>query len=157
MKKEKVTNKQWFVLYVKVRQEFKVAERLEKLGVQTFLPYKTVIRQWSDRKKKIQVPLLPSMVLVHLEEKDISKVFTIPGPVRFLFEHGKRAQVTNQEIEAMQLYLEGKLVTKDQTLSVGDTVTVPLMHQEAEVIRIQGKKCLARLKHLGALVSFQLS
>lgn len=155
MKKEKVTHKQWFVLYVKVRQEFKTAERLERLGIQTYLPCMTEIRQWSDRKKKIQVPLLPSMVLVCIEEQDILKIFSIPGPVRFLFEHGKRATVSKKEIEAMQCYVSGTYETK-QGICVGDTVVVPSLQQEAEVVRVQGKKCLAKLQQLGAVVSFQL-
>jgi len=108
VRKRKTEYKQWFVIYVKVRQEFKVAERLENIGIQTFLPYKKEIRQWSDRKKKIKVPLLPSMLLVFVEEKDIPKIFTVPGPVRFLFEQGTRATVSEEEITAMQHYLSGK-------------------------------------------------
>lgn len=155
MRKRSEKYKPWFVLYVKVRQEFKVAQRLENIGIQTFLPFKTEIRQWSDRKKKINVPLLPSMVLVSVEEKDILKIFTIPGPVRFLFEQGNRARVSDEEITAMQCYLSGK--HEGKALCVGDTVVVPSLQQEAEVLRVQGKKCLAKLQQLVAVVSFQLS
>jgi len=155
VRKRNIEYKQWFVIYVKVRQEFKVAERLENIGIQTFLPYKKEIRQWSDRKKKIKVPLLPSMLLVFVEEKDIPKIFTVPGPVRFLFEQGKRATVSEEEITAMQHYLSGKF--EEKSLCVGDTVVVPSLQQEAEVLRIQGKKCLAKLQQFGAVVSFQLS
>jgi len=155
VRKRSEKDKPWFVLYVKVRQEFKVAERLESIGIQTFLPFKTEIRQWSDRKKKIKVPLLPSILLVSVEEKDIPKIFTIPGPVRFLFEQGKRAEVSDEEITAMQCYLSGKLDEKD--LCVGDIVVMPSLQQEAEVLCVQGKKCLAKLQQLGAVVSFQLS
>jgi hypothetical protein len=42
-------------------------------------------------------------------------------------------------------------------LEVGDTVKVPLLEQEATLLSIKGKNCLAQLKKLGALVSFQLS
>ena len=56
----------WLVLYTNPRAEMKVAQRLEKIGVEAYCPARMEIRQRSDRKKKIWAPLLPSMVLVNL-------------------------------------------------------------------------------------------
>jgi transcriptional antiterminator RfaH len=103
------------------------------------------------------VPLLPSMVLVSLQEKQIDQVFEVPGVVRYLFEYGKRAKVSNEEVLAMQRYLENTCQTTPKELEVGDTVKVPLLEQEATLLSIKGKNCLAQLKKLGAVVSFQLS
>ena len=61
-------------------------ERLFNAGFEAYTPFKIEIRQWSDRKKKIKVPLLTSMVLVKVAENDLNTVFGIPGVVRFLFE-----------------------------------------------------------------------
>jgi len=36
-------------------------------------------------------------------------------------------------------------------------VKVPLLEKEATVISVKGKNCLAQLKKLGAIVSFQLN
>ena len=69
----------WFVLFTKPRHELKVLERLISLGVDAYTPTKIVTRQWSDRKKKITIPLLPSMVLVNLENKDPNVVFDVPS------------------------------------------------------------------------------
>ena len=92
----------WFVLFTKPRHELKVLERLISLGIDAYTPTKIVTRQWSDRKKKMTIPLLPSMVLVNLENKDPNIVFDIPGVVRYLFEQGKRAVVFNAEVVDMQ-------------------------------------------------------
>ena len=148
--------KKWFVLYTKPNSEKKVAERLEGLNIQVYLPVRTELRQWSDRKKKVTVCVLPSMVLVRLEEKDTAIVFDVPGVVRYLFEEGKRAVIRDQEIQAMQAFLEGKAGEQAAGLKVGDSVAVPKINQQATVIALQGKKCLARLTRLGAVVSFQL-
>ena len=147
----------WFVLFTKPRHELKVLERLISLGIQAYTPTKIVTRQWSDRKKKMTIPLLPSMVLVNLENKDPNLVFDVPGVVRYLFEQGKRAVVSNAEVFAMQCYQNNTLQTNDNELKIGDTVKVPLLEQEAILLSQEGKNCIAQLKKLGAIVSFQLS
>jgi transcriptional antiterminator RfaH len=151
-----VAKKKWFVLFTKPRNELKVTERLTRIGVEVFTPTKIEVRQWSDRKKKVSIPLLPSMVLVHLLAKEVELVFEVPGAVRFLFEHGKRASVSNEEVLAMKRYLETGVQKESKTLAAGDLVKVPLLEQEAILLSIKGKKCLAQLQKLGAIVSFQL-
>lgn len=147
----------WFVLCTKPRNELKVLNRLTSLGIDAYTPSRIELRQWSDRKKKVLVPLLPSMVLVRLDEKEVQKVFDIPGVVRYLFENGARAVVSNEEVQAMQMYLENIHTLNKQGLVEGDTVQVPMLDQEAILLSVKGKKCIAQLKKLGVIVSFQLS
>jgi transcription antitermination factor NusG len=149
--------RKWLVLYTKPRTELKVSQRLSVLGIENYTPTRMEVRQWSDRKKKILVPLLPSMVLVRLNEKEINKVFEVTGVVRYLFENQKRAEVSNEEVLAMNYYLENTYYSNKKELAVGEMVKVPLLKKEATVISIKGKKCLAQLKKLGAVVSFQLN
>jgi transcriptional antiterminator RfaH len=149
-------SKKWFVLCTKPRNEIKVAERLSKTGIEVYAPIKTEIRQWSDRKKKVSIPLLPSMLLVRLLEKEVYAVFEVSGVARFLFEHGNRASVSNEEVLAMRRYLEATAAEAEKVLVVGDAVKVPLLEQEAMLLSIKGKKCLVQLQKLGAIVSFQL-
>lgn len=150
-------SKKWFVVYTKPRTELKVVDRLSALGINVYAPTKTEVRQWSDRKKKVVVPLLPSMVLVNLSEQETDRVFKVPGVLRYLFENGKRASVSSEEILAMQCFLEHKYDQQTRGLEVGDTVKVPLLDQEATLLSVKGKNCIAQLQKLGALVSFQLS
>ena len=149
--------KKWFVIYTKPRTEIKVSQRLSVLGIENYTPTRMEIRQWSDRKKKIAVALLPSMVLVNLNEKEVNKVFEVAGVVRYLFENQKRAEVSNEEVLAMKYYLENTYYSKQKELAVGITVKVPLLEEEATVISVKGKNCLAQLRKLGAVVSFQLN
>ena len=150
-------SKKWFVIYTKPRNEIKVSQRLSVLGIENYTPTSMEIRQWSDRKKKIAVALLPSMVLVNLNEKEVKKVFEVAGVVRYLFENQKRAEVSNEEVLAMKYYLENTYYSNKKELVEGKTVKVPLLEEEATVISVKGKNCLAQLKKLGAIVSFQLN
>ena len=151
-------SKNWFVIYTKPKSELKVLERLTNLGIEAYTPTKIEVRKWSDRKKKVTVCLLPSMVLVCLEEKEVSKVFEVPGVRRYLFVHGERARVTNDEVLEMKYYIENtyQLLDKKEHL-VGSKIKIPSLNQEAEIISVKGKRCIAQLELLGATVSFQLS
>jgi transcription antitermination factor NusG len=149
-------SKKWFVIYTKPRTEIKVSQRLSVLGVENYTPTRIEVRQWSDRKKKILLPLLPSMVLVSIHEKEVNKVFEVAGVVRYLFENQKRAEVSNEEVLAMKYYLKN-YYSKQKELAVGLTLKVPLLEEEATVISVKGKNCFAQLKKLGAIVSFQLN
>ena len=146
----------WFVVCTKPRNELKVMQSLLDLGITAYTPTRTVLRQWSDRKKKVYLPLLPSMVLVRIAEQETAMVFQVPGAVRYLFEHGKRARVQEKDVVVLQSYAEGKATEEQATLQEGDTVQVPQLNKKATVVALQGKKCLARLERLGAVVSFQL-
>ena len=151
-------SKNWFVIYTKPRQELKVLEHLIHLGIEAYTPTKIEVRKWSDRKKKVTVCLLTSMVLVCLEEKEVSKVFEVPGVRRYLFVHGERARVTNDEVLAMKHYIVNtyQLLNKKDHL-VGSKIKIPSLNQEAEIISVKGKRCIAQLELLGATVSFQLN
>lgn len=97
----------WYVLYTQSRQEKKVAEGLQKIGIESFCPLVTVMKQWSDRKKKVELPLINSYVFVNIEENNREAVFAVSGIVRYLFWLGKPAVVRAIEIEVLRTSLEG--------------------------------------------------
>ena len=115
----------WKVLYVKPRNEKKVATLLENLGVTVYCPLVTEVRQWSDRKKKVQVPLLNSYVFVQIEEKERELVFQVPGVVRYLFWLQKPAIVRDSEIQLMKDWLTGENVKAEvEQLQPGDKMKI---------------------------------
>ena len=101
----------WFVVYTHPKAEKKVAERLELAGFKCYLPLLTEWKQWSDRKKKVQKPLLNSYVFVKIEEESKKNVLEVSGVVRFVYWLGKPALIKDSEIETMQQYLTNPLVT----------------------------------------------
>lgn len=95
----------WYVVYTKPKWERKVADRLNEIGITAYCPLITKMSQWSDRKKKIQVPLFNSYVFVQIEEKNRNEIFEIPGAIRYLFWLGKPAVVKENEIQIIQNWL----------------------------------------------------
>lgn len=115
----------WYVIYVKPRNEKKVASLLSKLGVTVYCPLVTEIHQWSDRKKKVQVPLLKSYVFVQLEANERDIVFQVPGVVRYLFWLGKPAIVRDNEIKLMQNWLTNdNIKSQVERLQPGDRIKI---------------------------------
>ena len=99
--------KKWFVVYTRPQQELKVSEQLSAMGITNYCPTITLVKQYSDRKKKVTKPLLPSYVMVELEQNKRNKVFACCGIVRYLFFLGKPAVVPASDIILMQDHLNG--------------------------------------------------
>ena len=76
--------KKWFVVYTRPQQELKVASQLSAIGITNYCPTITLVKQYSDRKKKVTKPLLSSYVMVELEENERQKVFACNGIVKDL-------------------------------------------------------------------------
>lgn len=126
MQTEKTSpHKNWFVIRVKPRYEKKSAERLEKLGITVYCPTTTQIHQWSDRKKKVQVPLFSSYVFVQTEEKERNRVFEAPGVMGYLRWLGRAAIVREEEIELIKKWLVKDVVSsKVEKITSGDLVAI---------------------------------
>jgi transcriptional antiterminator RfaH len=96
----------WYVVKTNPRAEKKVYERIISSGINAYLPLVSTIRQWSDRKKKIDLPLISSTLFVNCSEKDFSKVFNIPGFHSFLYYLKKPAVVRDYEINNLRILLK---------------------------------------------------
>ncbi|MFZ0942349.1 MAG: UpxY family transcription antiterminator [Syntrophobacteraceae bacterium] len=59
-------DKEWYALYVQVNHEKEVAKRLEQKEVGCFLPLMETWSKRRDRRKKIQLPMFPGYVFVHV-------------------------------------------------------------------------------------------
>ena len=95
----------WYVLYTKPKWEKKVTEKLQQIGITAYCPVISKVQQWSDRKKKVEMPLFSSYVFVQVEERDRNAVFAVSGVIRYLFWLGKPAIVKDREIVAIQQWL----------------------------------------------------
>ena len=147
----------WHVIYTKPKWEKKVADRLEKSGIEVYCPMMTQIKQWSDRKKKVETPLIPSYVFVNIEEKNRNDVFDIPGVVRYLFWLGKPAIVREVEISALKEGLKETLSAVEiSAYKTGDTINIsggPFKGKEGIIKQVSKNKLQLVLKELGMLIT----
>jgi transcriptional antiterminator RfaH len=151
----------WYVLITKPRAEKKVAERLADLNLEVYCPVKIEMRQWSDRKKKVQAPLLPSMVLVRLTDAQRPLVFDVVGVVRYLFWLGEPAIVRELEIETLKEALDsGLTIVETSKIGVGDIIDIEglgsVKKEKGKIKHISGKHCWVVMESLGYIVKLTI-
>jgi transcription antitermination factor NusG len=151
----------WYVVYTKPKWEKKVAEQLTKIGVECYCPMVTQVRQWSDRKKKVIVPLFNSYIFVQLPEAERSLVFQSAGAVRYLFWLGKAAIVRDEEIATIKQWLDKPDVydISIDTIQVGDRINVesgPFAAQEAIVQEVNKTHYILMLESLGCVLKMKI-
>ncbi|HRJ30871.1 MAG TPA: UpxY family transcription antiterminator [Cyclobacteriaceae bacterium] len=98
--------KNWYVFYTKSRHEKKVRDLLQRRGFEVFLPMQKVMRQWSDRKKKVEVPLFNSYIFVLTVPPFVQDVLQVPGVAWAIRHNGKPAILRDKEYKTIQRFLE---------------------------------------------------
>ena len=148
---------QWYVLYTKPRSEKKTALILKKSGLKVYCPTISEVRQWSDRKKTIEVPLFRSYLFVNLAPHEREIVYDAPGVVRYLFWLNRPAVVKDQEIETLKSWLSGEVLSaKVQDLKPGDSLSIqdgPFRGKNGVIEHINLNRIQLVLKELGLKVS----
>ncbi len=135
----------WYAVYTKSRNEKKVAELFQKENIPHYLPLITREKFWSDRRKKVQEPLFSSYIFVNISEELYLKVLKTEGVVKFVSFRGKKVPVRNQEIAAIQKYIETgeEFLENEKDYKVGKKVRVirgEMKNLEGRLVEILGKQ-----------------
>ncbi|TPG40073.1 UpxY family transcription antiterminator [Flavobacterium pectinovorum] len=150
----------WYVVYTKPKWEKKVAERLIQTGIECYCPLITQVKQWSDRKKKVEVPLFNSYVFVQLADIDRNSVFQVSGVVRYLFWLGKPAIVRDEEINSIKTSLKAPNISDISVTSiqVGDRIKIEagaFSNQDAIVQEVSNTHYILVLESLGCVLKIK--
>ncbi len=92
----------WYVMYTRSRAEKKVADMLKEEGVEVYLPMVEELRQWSDRKKKVQKALFNGYVFVKTNRNNLWNCLKVPGAVKFVYFSGEHAIIRDEDVETIQ-------------------------------------------------------
>ena len=151
----------WYVLYTRPRSEKKAEKQLLSMGINAYCPTYSQIKIWSDRKKKVNTPLLPSMLLVKLDRKEINKVFECSTVVRYMFWLGKRAIVRQSEVDALRKCLKVSYNIsnmKFSKLKIGDNLSLPSFNYESGIVnKISSNTIWIYLNSIGYSVKLKLA
>jgi transcriptional antiterminator RfaH len=150
----------WYVVYTKPKWEKKVAEKLNEIGIECYCPLITQIKQWSDRKKKVEVPLFNSYVFVQLQDVDRNSVFQVAGVVRYLFWLGKAAIVRNEEIATIKKSLSDTNISDISVVSYkkGDKIKLEagvFSSQDAVIQEVTNTHYILVLESLGCVLKMK--
>lgn len=152
-------NYNWYAVRVKSRSEKKVHSDLIEQEIEAYLPMQRKLRQWSDRKKWVEMPLISGYVFVYISRKEYETVLRIYNVVCYVYFEGKAAIIRDADINLLKRMLgqaEVELEITVEHLKPGQMVEIisgPLCGVVGELIEFKGKNKVAlRIQPLGYTV-----
>jgi len=141
----KVKSKVWHVIYIRSRAEKKVLADLTAKGITCFMPVQKKLRQWKDRKKLVEMPLLPGYCFVHINHIDYDRVLHSNNVVSYVIFDRKAAIVSEiqmEQIKNMADQLEFPVEVSFENFIPGkmaEIIVPPLAGLRGELIKPHGK------------------
>lgn len=136
----------WYALYTKPRYEKKVDFLLRGKNVESYLPLRKMLKQWSDRKKWVEEPLFRSYVFIHVNPKDQHRALYTDGVLKLVSFGNGPTRIREEEIDAVKRILSEDIpVEVCCPVSIGDMVEIargPLMGIQGRLEEIRGSKRL---------------
>lgn len=96
----------WYALYTRPRHEKKAAELLMDKKFEVYLPMIKKVRQWKDRKKKVDMPLFNSYLFVNFDYNLRFDVLSTHGIVKIINFSGQPAVIPDWQIDSLKRMLE---------------------------------------------------
>ncbi len=136
---EHKTNKQWYVLYVNVRHEKKVYEKLQEKKIESYLPMVSRVKQWSDRKKRVEEPLFTGYVFVKLPEHELDQPLYVNGVLNYLSFGKQKAIVKQSEIDNLRYLINNgyQLNGLQEDIKIGERVKITMASFKNEIAVVQ--------------------
>jgi len=133
----------WYALYTCANHEKSVCRQLAERSVELFLPVFESIRRWKDRRVRLQVPLFPGYVFVHIPAVDRLRVLQITGVVRLVGFNGQLSPLPDEEIDRLKTALaSGVRAEPHPFLNVGRRVRLksgPFQGAHGILLRRRGR------------------
>ncbi|KIA95094.1 antitermination protein NusG [Pedobacter kyungheensis] len=156
-------NYRWYPVYTHSRAEKKAYEELNRKAILAYLPLKKTVKQWSDRKKIVEEPLIKSYLFAYISAKEYAEVLMTNGIARFIYFSGKIASIPDQQINDLKLLLatDADLEVIDYDIKAGERVLIkagPFKGMIAELVSVQNKqRIVLRLQNMGYSININTS
>jgi transcription antitermination factor NusG len=142
--KNPANQKVWHVIYTRSRAGKKVYADLTARGIECFLPLQKQLRQWKDRKKWVEMPLMPGYCFVHITRSDYDRVLNTKNVVAYVVFEGKAAVIPDKQIDSLKQMLrqtDFKVEVSHETFRQGKKVGIingPLLGLTGELKKEHG-------------------
>ncbi len=101
-----------------------MARGLAGRGVEHFLPCYESVRQWKDRRMKLEVPLFPGYVFVRAPLQERTAVLSVPNVVLLVGTAKGPSPISEQEISWIRRGIEHGRAQPHEYLKVGQRVLI---------------------------------
>ncbi len=115
----------WYALTVRPQHERAVELALTARGLTTYLPLFETVKKWSDRFKKLVVPLFPGYIFCRFDTSSRVQVLKTPGVISIVSTGQTPTPVPDAQVEAVQKMLaSGSPVEPCAYLKEGERVRI---------------------------------
>jgi transcription antitermination factor NusG len=117
----------WFAVQTRPRHEKKVSAELREKCVSAFLPLVSATRQWSDRRRVVEMPLFPHYVFVRIAQTLNNRVSVLRtnGVTNFVGARGIGIPIPDDQIERVQTVVaQGVPVAPHVFLNIGKRIRI---------------------------------
>ncbi len=117
----------WFAVQTYARHEKVVAQEISYLGLSGFLPLARQVRNWTDRRKVVELPLFSCYVFVKLvaTSRERLRVLQVRGVLRFVGSQGAGIAIPDEQIESLRILVEKQLpLCSHPFLKIGQRVRI---------------------------------
>ena len=149
-----VINRKWYAIYVKPNHEKTTVEYLKEKGIEAYCPINRTYRQWSDRIKLVELPLLSCYVFVKiLLKKEKVKVLETNSVRNFIKNVGEPAVIREQEMQQLKLFAINYTDIKVETIRLQGFEDQPIKLKEV----LEDNKVVLELPSLGFSLTASLN
>jgi transcription antitermination factor NusG len=150
------------VLYTRSKFEKKIAKEMRLMNFEFYLPMQQVDRKWSDRIKRIEIPLFSNYIFVKTAPTVNTSLLNIPGTLKFVSFGGKPAHLPDNEIEKIRLIEANRMaIEKVPYYTMGDKVRIVkgvFNGMEGVMVRkIKETRMVIKVPLLKQAISFEIS
>ncbi|PTN08273.1 transcription antitermination factor NusG [Mangrovibacterium marinum] len=153
----------WYAVYVKAKHERKVFEMLQRRDIEAYLPLRKVVRQWSDRKKTVEEPLIRGYLFVRIDIRRYYETISVPGIINFVRFDNRPAIIPEHQINDLKLFLKNDipgLEVTNERIKKGQLVKIrtgAFANFIGEISELRGRKrLLIRIDQLGCIIHADL-
>lgn len=137
---------QWFAAYTQPNHEKAVARQLTERAIPHYLPLYESVRQWKDRKTRLEMPLFPGYVFVQMHIQNRLKVIQVSSVIRLVGFGAEPAAIPEAELAAIRTCLDhNSRIEPHPVLQVGQRARITRGALAGIEGILQRRKGIARL------------
>ena len=157
-------SKEWHVVTTRSRAEKKVHKLFCEQDIECFLPLQKRLRQWKDRKKWVEMPIISGYCFVKISPKEYEKVLKTEHVANFVRFESKPARIPAEQIEFLRKMLnqsDFEVEVSQENFKPGKKVEIidgPLVGIRGELLSHRGKdRFLLRIQQINAIYSVEIT
>jgi transcription antitermination factor NusG len=114
----------WYAVHTCANREKLISKHLASRGIEHFLPLYESVREWSDRRMKLELPLFPGYLFVYTALRHRMPIVTVPGVVNLVGVAGQPAPLSTQTIVSLKDGIRRVAAQPYPYLPVGQPVSI---------------------------------